>query len=164
MPSSLSIDEPEVAFISGVAANGTVAPQSFWTWDGDQNATYGSNNEAKWGPALAGQGATITYAFAAASGFTGAEQGAFAATMALWSAVANVTFQNVGPSGGAEVTISRDSTGVAEGGITSLYQGVVGGAQLGHAVSGSIEIDTSVAGFGPLGASLSDYGGYPWMT
>lgn len=160
-----STEDQEVTYITGVTDTGTVAPVSFWTWNGDEPATYGATSEeAKWGAPTAGTGATITYAFAAASNWTATEQNAFNATLALWSAFADVTFSNVTSNASPEVTFTRSSDGSAEGGITEYYPGTVNSAQLGTAVSGGIDIDTSVAGFGPLGGSFSNYGGYPWTT
>ena len=155
----------EVTYITGVTSAGSVAPTSFWTWNNNQPATYGpTSDEGKWGSPTAGAGATITYAFNPASNWTATEESAFATTMSLWSAFANVTFTNVGSTASAEVVIGRASDGTAEGGIASLYPSSIGSAQLGSAVSGEINIDTSVAGFGPLGSSLSNFGGYPWLT
>ncbi len=157
--------DSEVSFITGVTAAGAVAATSFWTWNDNEPATYSNTSyEAKWGGQTMGAGASITFSFDAASNWTATEKNAFIATMDLWSDVANVTFTQVGAASGAEFVISRSSDGTAEGGVTSFYPGAVGGSQLGTAVSGEIKIDTSVAGFGPLGASFSDYGGYPWMT
>ena len=145
--------------------SGTIAPTSFWTWNNNQPATYGAtSDEAKWGSPTAGSSGTIAYAFNPASNWTATEESAFATTMSLWSAFANVTFTNVGATASAEVVIGRASDGTAEGGIISLYPSSIGSAQLGSAVSGEIDIDTSVAGFGPLGSSLSNFGGYPWLT
>jgi serralysin len=157
--------DSEVTFITGVNASGTVAGTSFWTWNHDEPATYAASSfAAKWGAGTAGTAGTITYAFDPASNWTPTEENAFQATMTLWSDVANVTFNQVSSTAGAQVVISRSSDGTAEGGITSLFQGTEGTTQLGSAVTGSIKIDTSVAGFGPLGASFSDYGGYPWTV
>ena len=109
-------------------------------------------------------GGVVTFGFDAASNWTAAEQSAFVATLDLWAAVANISFQQVADASTADIDIERSATSTAEGSITSLYPGDVGGSQLGSAVAASITIDTSVPGFGPLGSSFSDYGGYPWMT
>jgi serralysin len=165
MTSINATQDSEVTYMTGVTASGSVASTSFWTWNNDEPATYNAtSDEAKWGASTAGTGATITYAFAPASDWTATEQSAFVATMALWSDVADVTFTQVSASSSPEVLLSRASNGSADGGIEELYLGAVGSTHLGTAVSGGIDIDASVAGFGPLGASFSDYGGYPWMT
>ncbi|MBE7217376.1 MAG: M10 family metallopeptidase C-terminal domain-containing protein [Caulobacteraceae bacterium] len=158
------VQDQEVTFLSGVAGDGTLAAQSFWTWDQDQPATYGSiDYEAKYGPQSAGQGSgVITYTFDSASNWTAQEQGAFKAAMALWSAEANVHFQEVGS--GANFTIDRGADGNAETEILQFQPGQIGGTTLGHSVQAILSIDTSVAGFGPVGAAFSVYGGYPWMT
>ncbi len=156
----------ELTFMTGVTAQGTIAAQSFWTWNDDLPATYSTfqNYEAKWGAGRADTGATITVAFDAASHWTATEQNAFTAAMHLWSAEANITFDIVSVQVGAQVVISRSSSGTAEGGIDYYYSGNIGSSQLGTASSGSIKIDTSVGGFGPIGASFGTAGGYPWET
>jgi len=163
---SLNSDQAkEVTFISGVTSQGTIAGQSFWTWNRDQPATYSTtlSYEAKWGPSVAGAGGTVTIGFDAASNWTTTEQSAFLAAMHLWSAEANINFSVVSPFS-AEVVISRDSDGKAQGGINTLDTGDIGGTRLGIAESGSISIDTSKGGFGPIGASFGTAGGYPWST
>ena len=155
--------DAEVTFISGVAPNGTLAAQTFWTWNDNTPATYGSTDyEAKYGARVAGAGAPISYSFDAGSNWTATEQGAFKSAMALWSAEANVTFQQV--TSGGDFTITRGSDGHAEAGTTRLYPGAIGGAQLGEPIEASLSIDTSVGGFGPIGEAFNGYGGYPWMT
>jgi serralysin len=157
--------EKEVAFISGVTSSGTLAATSFWTWNQQDPAQYRSwSDEAKWGQSRAGTGGTIVVAFDTASNWTTTEKAAFTAAMHLWSAEANVNFNIVDASQGADVTISRASDGTASGGIISLERGDIGTTTLGQGLLGTIDIDTSVRGFGPIGASFSTYGAYPWET
>ena len=165
MASINSVQDSEVSYITGVAANGTLVAQSFWTWNDDNPATYNpaNNYTAKFGAATPGTGATISYAFDPASLWTVVERAAFTATAALWSAVANVTFLQA-PLSVANVLLSRGSDGGASGGQNSFYRGTTGTQVIGVAIDGSIEIDTSTAGFGPLGAAFSEYGGYPYTT
>jgi serralysin len=161
-----SQQEQEVTFLSGVTGQGTVAAASFWTWNDDDPATYSSvlSYEAKWGETRAGTGGSMTVAFNPASNWTPTEQAAFTAAMHLWSAETNVTFNIVGNMATADVQIARASDGKAEGGIGDLDTGDIGSSQLGHALDGSITIDTSKGGFGPIGSAFSVAGGYPWDT
>jgi len=156
----------EVTFILGVTSQGRIAAQSFWTWNDDQPATYSPtlSYEAKWGTPLAGTGGAVTLAFDTASNWSATEQSAFLAAMHLWSAEANISFSIVSQSQGAQVVISRDTDHKAQGGITYLDTGDIGGTHLGTALKGSISIDTSVGGFGPIGAGFGVSGGYPWST
>ncbi|WP_419827866.1 M10 family metallopeptidase C-terminal domain-containing protein [Sphingomonas sp.] len=154
----------EITYISGVTGQGTVASQAFASWNGDTPATYSTfSYQAKWGPASAGAGATVSYAFAAASNWSAAEKQAFATAMHLWSDVANISFVEAGATS-AQLTLTRAHDGTASGGINRLYPGAEGSATLGTAIKAAVAIDTSVAGFGPIGGSASAYGGYPWMT
>src|SRR5438093_916219 len=61
--------ETEVAFISGVTSLNTVVATSYWTWNGDNPATYSNTSEAaKWGSPTPGtSGGTVTYWFDTAS-------------------------------------------------------------------------------------------------
>lgn len=165
MTSINSTQEQEVTYLSGITASGTLASQSFWTWNEDDPATYdsGENFTAKFGAGIAGTGATITYSFDTASNWTAVERAAFSATAALWSAVANVTFTEA--PGSARVLLTRGTDGNASGGQTSLQRlGITGTTSVGVALKGDIEIDSSVSGFGPIGSTLNDYGGYPYTT
>ena len=157
--------DAEVTFISGVTAQGTVAAKSFWTWNDNEPATYstGYSYEAKFGSSRAGTGATISVAYDTASNWTTTEKAAFQAMMDLWSAEANVKFTVVTNPNAAEVDIVRATDGSATGGNSSNGASI-GSSQLGNAIGGEIDIDTSVAGFGPIGAALTVDGGYPWQT
>jgi len=156
--------ESEVSFISGVTAQGTIAAKSFWTWADNNPATYNSTStEGKWGETRAGTPGVLTVAFNPASNWTDTEKAAFTASMHLWSAEANVTFNLVSNAATADLTITRSGDGGAQGGY-SVDTGDIGSSQLGRFVSGSLTIDTSVGGFGPIGSAFSVAGGYPWQT
>ena len=157
--------EKEVTFISGVTAQGTVAATSFWTWNQDSPATYDpiNSNQSKWGATQAGTGATITVGFTASSNWTSTEKAAFQAALDLWSAEANVKFTITNIWSTANVQLVRASDGTASGGNYSNLV-AVGSSELGHAITGEVDIDTSVAGFGPIGSSFTVAGGYPWQT
>lgn len=159
-----SAQEQEVTFLTGVTAAGTVAPVSFGTWKYDSPATYGTTADvAKWGSGVAGTGATITYQFTYQSDWTATEKAAFVSAMHLWSAVANVTFVEV-TDGGPQISLTRTSDGRAFGGIASATATEIGSSEIGVASYGSVNIDTSVTAFGPLGTGLGNYGGYPYQV
>ena len=156
--------EQEVTFLSGVTAQKTVASQSFWTWNGDNPATYSSvSSEAKWGASFAGTAPSVTVYFDTASHWSGTEQAAIQTALHLWSDVANIRFDVVGSSA-ADLAIARGSDGKAEEASHLSPGGGEGSTELGTLTSSRITIDTSVAGFGPIGAGFQINGGYPWMT
>jgi serralysin len=165
MPTAQEQDA-ELTFISAVDGSGHVAATSFWSWNNDHPATYGlSTDAAKWGSTVIGSGGgVVTYTFDVASNWTGAEQGAFLQAFSLWAAVANISFQLVSDPSSANIHITRSSDGSASGGITSLYPTHIGSALDGQAIGAEIDIDTTVAAFGPIGASYADYGGYPYQV
>ena len=161
-------DENTIAYISGVDATGHVASVSYHTWEGADDPTkqglYSDISDVrKWGSDVAGTGATISYGFDPASSWTATEQNSFVATMHLWQAETNIHFVAASDPTTADITFTRGSDGQAEGFLDGTSV-AVGSATLGTASHGGVQIDTSTAGFGPLGASFSLYGGYPWMT
>src|SRR6185503_15350870 len=88
-----AVYEGEVAFISGVAENGTVVGNSFWTMELRQTGNTTQSLAAKWGNSgAAGTGAEISYSFATASNWTASEKMAWQGGLDLWSAVANIKF------------------------------------------------------------------------
>ena len=163
---SISADqESEISFISGVTAQGTIAAKSFWTWADNNPATYNNTSyEAKWGATSAGTPGALTFAFNPDSSWTDSEKAAFTASMHLWSAETNISFNQISDVATADLVIARTSDGKAEGGITYLDTGDIGSSRLGSAINASITVDTSKAGFGPIGSSFAVAGGYPWQT
>ena len=159
-----SAQESEVAFITGVDASGAVTAQNFHTWNDDSPATYATGNlyVARWGGGRAGTPASVTYSFDAASSWTAGEKAAFTSAFSLWGAVSGLSFSSV-DSGGA-ITVTRASDGGASGGTSMRGATSAGSTRLSSITRGTVEIDTSVAGFGPIGSSFSTYGGYPWTT
>jgi serralysin len=163
---SINADQnTELTFITGITNAGTIAATSFDTWNRDSPATYGTTSyESTWGTPTAGTGASISYLFNPASHWTTTEQNAILATLHLWSDVANITFTQASGAVPVNIIFSRGSDGSASGGVDDLFAGRIGSSSLGRANSASVSIDTSVAGFGPLGSSFSNYGGYPWQV
>lgn len=157
--------ETEISFISGVTAQGRIAAKSFWTWADNDPATYDNTSfEAKWGETRAGTAGALTVAFKPDSNWSDTEKAAFNSAMHLWSAEANITFNLTDNVATADLVIARSSDGAAKGGISYIDSGDIGSSQLGSAESGSITIDTSKGGFGPIGSAFSVAGGYPWQT
>jgi serralysin len=162
--------EAEITFLSGVTASNQVAATSFWTWFGNNPATYSStwSDAAKWGSAIPGTpGNTVTYWFDAASAWTSTERDALGSGLALWSAEANITFSPAATAGSANFIFYRGHNGSAF--EQSNYQTTahVGDGSIGNYFSSGsrISIDTRVPGFGPIGATeFSTYGGYPYQT
>ena len=95
--------QSEVAFISGVAANGTLPLDAFYAWNqGTIPANYagGYTNSMKWGADTAGTpGGTIAYYFNPASNWTASEEQVLSAGLALWSDIANISFVQTMKSG-----------------------------------------------------------------
>lgn len=157
----------EVAFISGVEADGSIAAQSFDTWTGSNHATY-SNNAfiGKWGGGTAGtSGGTVTFAFQASSNWTDEEKHVFEQGLTLWSDVANVRFAEASSPTSAEFLFKRghDSSAYT---VTheSPATAAVGSSNIPTFSSGYISIDTGVFGFGPIDANIDRAGGYVWST
>jgi serralysin len=164
MASINSVQDGEITYLTGINSSGMLVNQSYWTWNRDAPATYSSstNYTAKFGSTTAGTGATVSYYFDPASNFNATEKATFAATAALWSAVANISFVEGGSN--SLVKIDRNSDTSATGGQTFYARGRTGSTTLGQAMKAEISIDTTVDGFGPLGGAFSEYGGYPYQT
>lgn len=160
----------ELAFISGVNANGTLPLDAFSAWNSDTPATYtgGYTNTAKWGASTAGTaGGTVLYYFDPGSHWTATEQAQLSAGLALWSDVANISFAQTTNASEAQVDFVRGSDGGAA--TTPTYTGgssagVTGGSTLLTLTKATVSIDTSVHGFGPIDGSFAADGGYPVMT
>ncbi len=157
----------EVAFISGVDANGDAAATSFWTWNSGYPAQYLSASAAhKWGaPTADTSGGTVTYYFDVGSRWSTKEKDVFIAALKLWSDFANINFVATSNAKGADIDIVRGAQG--SGAFDSYHAtggGKAGSATLAAMTSSMVSIDTSEIGFGPLNGSFSEFGGYAWMT
>jgi len=163
MPNLNADQLKEVTYISGVAADGTMASDSFAVWSQkDNHDTFPYT--AKWGAGIAGTGGQATVSFDPGSHWTPTEQAMLTSAMHLWTAVANINFTILADGSTGDVTITRSSDGEAQGGITDLEPGTIGTTDLGTGDAGNISIDTSVPGFGPLDGNFATYGGYAWDT
>lgn len=138
MPPTL---DDEVAFISGVNADGTLAYYSYASWnEGTNPADYsgGYTLAAKWyANAASGTAGTaggpVAYYFDPASSWSATEQQEFRAGLALWAAVANISFVQVYDAASAKLTFTRGNDGGAyTSGSYATYpgSGVTGGTQL----------------------------------
>lgn len=157
--------QDEVAFISSVASNGTLASKSFYSWNLNTPATYSSQwtSARKWGGTAAGSsGGTVSYYFDPTSKWSATEEKWLAAGLALWAAVANVKFVQVTSSTKADITFRRTNDGSSY--TYALYNPafnacVTGGKVLGTETHGSINIDTTGTTFGPI-SGLASQGGF----
>ncbi len=170
MPTSLS---DEVAFISNVNADGTLALDSFYAWNnGTIPADYsgGYTDAMKWGGITAGTpGGTVDYYFNPTSNWNSTEQNFLAAGLALWSDIANISFVLTTNPAQAQIKFTRGSDGSADTSPQAVDTspngtgGQTGSTYLLHMTGATVSIDTHVAGFGPIG-NFSTYGGYPIDT
>lgn len=107
--------EREVGFISGVDANGRVAPTSYYTQeylaDGSVAvpAQYSpTGTPIKWGNPTPGQaGGTVTYWFDEASGWSNIEQTVWTGTFAFWSGIPNITFREAPSAADTNIRVIR---------------------------------------------------------
>jgi Ca2+-binding RTX toxin-like protein len=183
--------ESDVAFISGVTNTGTVAGISFGAWNNDAPPTYGvsvntagpAGNESlsfKWGSstlAIDGtSGGNVTYWFDGPSNWTTAEQNALLSGLHLWQAEANIIFNQAGSAATADIVFARGSDGQAHTNGSTL-PGILGSGVDGSPFKSdgtlfapqTVSIDTSVAGFGPIGdpsasTSFDQGAGYVYDT
>jgi len=157
--------ETEIAFLSGVSENGTLASVSFDTWNGAIPAGYDQSisRATKWGDPRPGTGASVSYFFDVASNWTGVERTAWQGGMALWSAVANVSFTEAASANTANFTIIRGSDGAFQEFARTGDPPKIGSTSLATpADTGTvISMDTRVADLGPIGANMLVHGGRP---
>jgi Ca2+-binding RTX toxin-like protein len=187
---SPSLDD-QVAFLSGIDADGKLTDESFWGLNG--------GTAFKWGQAVVGTGATISYFFDPKSNFTAIEKATFLKAFGMWSSVANVTFVEAanqknagvllrrGDDGGAYCStptsngsgatmcpcgcgmLSYESADAEQQNAAALEAGKIPGPHDPSAAPGRvtgqalISIDTSVPGF-DLSGDLNLYGGYGMST
>jgi len=166
--------EREVTFISGVDANGRVAPISFYTQEYLANgsvmvpAQYGPDGTpTKWGNPTPGQaGGTVTYWFDEASGWSNTEQKVWTGTFAFWSGIANVTFQEAPSAADTNIRVIRGSDKQAYANFNSSGHVTVGSSTVVQAPERGaiISVDTTGTGFGPIDLNSGTALGYVWST
>jgi serralysin len=169
--------EDEVAFISGVTSDAVVAATSYGTWShaGENNpATYDPDYAwyaTKWGDTTLSTsgtpGGNVTYWFDTASNWATPEQDAFVSALALWSAVADITFSPAADAASTDFTFIRGDDGSFQQ-FPNRYASTVGsGTESGPSTGAFVEIDTTNGEFGtggPLGGPFAENGGYPTAT
>jgi hypothetical protein len=169
MPTTPSMED-EVAFISGVKADGTLTQYSYWGWNTDKPATYNNTwvRASKFGGTTAGTtGGTVYYYFDPASNWSATEQTQLSSGLAMWSAVANIKFVQTTNSSQAKISFYRCNDGGAY--TYTIYSGTSGACQIGSKTLGTITsspiyLDTTGTCFGPINGVFSNGGGYPIET
>src|SRR5262245_16206156 len=124
----------EVTFISGVDADKKVAQTSFYTikYNDDDSVTVPTqyvdvSTAIKWGNPTPGQAVgTVTYWFAAASGWTNTEKIVWQGSFAFWNGIANINFQLAASAADANITVIRGSDEMAYANFHSKGQVSVG--------------------------------------
>jgi serralysin len=106
--------EREITFISGVAANATVAAISYGSWSAaTPPATYSPtlSDATKWGDTTLSPSGTpggeVSYWFDAASNWNDVEESMWLSAMNLWSAEVNITFVAAADASSADFTLYR---------------------------------------------------------
>ncbi len=160
--------ESEIAFLTGVDDTNKVAPTSYFTWNNNDPATYGTSSTAiKWGSSTPGTpGGNVTYSFQASSNWTSDEQTVWKAGFGLWAAIANITFSEASDPAAANITIERGTDGQAYASFGSQLSNAVGSSTIAtpNSTGALISIDTNAGSYGPLGLPLKDKGGAPYST
>ncbi|WP_082171756.1 Hint domain-containing protein [Methylobacterium indicum] len=167
---SASTREQEVSFLSGVSANGTLAGQAFEAWKGDTPDTYSTTStQFHWGAASSAgtSGGTLNYYFAPSSNWSASEQASLSSGLDMWSAVANISFQQTTSADAANITFERNTNGKAvmtgEGAPTPVGSSTIA-TPVGNNVKISMDIRNVAEGPTATGGhgSLGDYqnGGY----
>jgi hypothetical protein len=139
----------EAAYISGVNADGTIAAKAYWGWDGSTPAGYatGYTDARKWGSDTAKTGATISYYFDTHAAWSATETQVFHSALALWSAVADVTFTETTSSDSPNITFFRGYDGAATTISSAIDKsgtgGQPGGTHLLSMASATVSIDTT---------------------
>ena len=151
---TLASIDPEASYISGVTASGKVAATSYWL-DNNSNAHRWTTAGNSAGPSSSGT-LTLTYAFG--SNFSATEMATFKESLALWSAVANVTFVAATAGHATDIDLVRGNDGQA---VTNGQWSPSGLGVIEPTVT--ISIDTNVNGF-DLSGSFSKGDGYGLAT
>jgi Ca2+-binding RTX toxin-like protein len=172
--------DAEITFISAVTSSATVAATSYGAWyaaGAHHVATYDptSSYATKWGSTALSTSGTpggdVSYWFDATSAWSASEQAAWVSGLALWSAEANITFTLAADAAASDLIIYRQphepggDSGSAYTQFPNQILSTIGSAVEGVPGSdGYVAIDTTVAGFGPIGDPFATYGGYPYDT
>ena len=147
--------EAELSFMSGVDGGGDAATDAYWPlWGGP-----GENVAHKWGSVAPGSsGGVVSYYFYPTANWTSAEQGILTAGLALWSAVANITFVQTDNFDAASIAFNRDPYGNVTGTAFSEV-GPAGNGFVATEQAAETSFDTGQYGWSNL-ASFTTAGGY----
>ena len=162
-----------VDFLTGVDSSGRLNTVTGWRWAGDTPATYtySDGSAHKWDGGAAGTAGTAKYYFDPGSNWSAAEQATFKSALALWSAVADVTFTMVDTLAAADAVFYRQSSTTSplptdvtlDPGKTYLgatyTAGAPGAASLPATQSAYLSMDTNVDGWQDI-TSFTYWGGY----
>lgn len=169
MPTSPSQSD-EVTYISGVTPDGKIAATSYQAWNVDSPATYTTDTgSGKWGGGAAGTaGGTVKFYFDPSSNWTETEKSVYRDAFALYSAVANISFVEVGSAPAAGITITRgnDRSAWTTYDFVAGQSAPAGSSTLATIQTATVSIDTSAVdyGFGPADGNFATSGGYVWKT
>ncbi len=167
MAVSPSLDD-EVAFLSGVTADGKVAATSYGTWTEAKPPTYDPSfsSAVKWGSATPGKGASVTYFFSESSAWSDSEKKAWEGGLALWSAHADIQFAVASSEPVANILIKRGADKKAFAQFPAYLQVEIGSDSVATvpAAGSFVSIDTNFERFGPIGPNIAVEKGYPLST
>jgi hypothetical protein len=121
-------EQTELAYMSGVDANGDAVATSYWS--------YSDEFPHKWGSVTPGTaGGTIYYWFDPTASWTAAQESIIAAGLALWSAVANIQFAPTSNENAAQIAFHLDPYS----GETSTAASAIGPSGVGQPFIGSTQ-------------------------
>ena len=137
----------ELAYISGINSDGSLAATSYWTYE---------NTVAhKWGADVAGTGSgVITYSF---SGLSSTQQATLTECLSLWSSVCNVSFQEVDTGGAFTLQLGTDKQAITSDSYLGNFGN--GGGLIATTTNSTLSIDPTVSGF-ELDGSFTTVNGY----
>jgi serralysin len=144
----------QIDYIAGIDSEGRLVDASYWSGPGDSTAF-------KFGTATAGTGATVSWAIDPVSRWGPVETATIERALAMWSAVADITFVRATNAFDADLLLQR---GFDEAAYARMSIDPGSGTTLGqHAAQAVISIDPRIEGF-DLTGSLEKVGGYGFAT
>ena len=150
VPTLPANETSEIAYISGINSNGTLATRSYWT----DNGTLAH----KWGSNVAGTASgVITYSFTnsdTGQSFDAAQQATLTECLSLWSSVADVTFQNAATGGALSLKLGTDKQANTQ---DSYFR--AGANTIATTTASTLSIDPTQYGF-ELDGSFTTVDGY----
>ncbi len=161
--------QTELGFMSGLDGSGNVDPESYWSgyWISYPYSPPPPAFPHKWSPTpgyvVAGApGGVVDYSFA--PGWSAADENTVIAGLALWSAVANIQFVQVGWGSPSQVTFIYNANGVVQTGTStgaSPPSSTSGTPGLGQTTGVTVQFDPYQVGISPSAfGSFTAFGGY----